>query len=205
MPDEPTNTQHTEKLIDGLERLRSGDSTARDDVIDHTCERMRLLARKMLRGFPTVRRWSETDDVLQNAMVRLHRSLAEVVPETPQAFYGLAATQIRRELIDLARSQRGPMGIGKNLDSDTKAVRHQTDGHQYVEQTEPETLEQWARFHQHIDGLPDEQRQVVDLVWYEGMTKVDAARVIGVSLATVKRRWQAAQLTLHQRLGNIDF
>ena len=70
-----------------------------------------------------MKRWSETDDVLQNAMLRLHRSLAEIQPECPSQFYGLAATQIRRELIDLARHYYGAQGIG---------ARHHTDGGQAV-------------------------------------------------------------------------
>ncbi len=87
---------HTTKLQHWLTLAGRGDTEARNQIIDHTCERLRLLTRKMLRGYPSVRRWSETDDVLQNAMIRLHRSLAEVKPESPRQFYGLAATQIRR-------------------------------------------------------------------------------------------------------------
>jgi RNA polymerase sigma-70 factor (ECF subfamily) len=39
---------------------------------------LRLLAPKMLRGYPSVRRWKIPDDLLQNAMLRLHRAMAEV-------------------------------------------------------------------------------------------------------------------------------
>lgn len=34
----------------------------------------------MLRGYPLVRRWEQTDDVLQNSMMRLYRALAEQPP-----------------------------------------------------------------------------------------------------------------------------
>ena len=105
---------HTTKLKQWLELARTGNVDARTETIDHACERLRLLTRKMLKGYPRVKRWSETDDVLQNAMMRLHRSLIEVKPETPRQFYGLGATQIRRELIDLARNHFGPHGIGAN-------------------------------------------------------------------------------------------
>ena len=77
------------------------------------------LARAMLRRYPHVRRWEETDDLLQAALMRLHRSLAEVQPEGVPHFDNLAAAQIRRELIDLARSYHGPEGLGAN---------HHTDG-----------------------------------------------------------------------------
>ena len=38
---------------------------------------------------------------------------------------------------------------------------------------------------------------------YEGMTQPAAAKVLGVSLATLKRRWQAARLELSEQLKAI--
>ena len=52
------------------------------EVIGRSCERLRQLAHRMLKNYPRLRRWEQTDDVLQNAMIRLHRSLAEVKPES---------------------------------------------------------------------------------------------------------------------------
>ena len=77
----------------------------------------------MLREYSKVKRWEQTDDVLQNAMLRLHRSLVEVKPESPRQFYGLAATQIRRELIDLARHHYSEKGIGENHETDRQDGR----------------------------------------------------------------------------------
>lgn len=191
---------HTHRLQQWLEFARNGNVDARNQIIDHACERLRLLTRKMLKDYPKVKRWSETDDVLQNAMLRLHRSLAEVRPETPRQFYGLAATQIRRELIDLARHFHGAEGIGAKHHTDGgKAAAAQTDNH------EPEDLEAWTRFHEQVERLPDPQREVVNLLWYEGMSQPDAAAMLGISLATLKRRWQAARLTLFENLKDIDF
>lgn len=48
--------------------------------------------------------------------------------------------------------------------------------------------------------MADEQREIVNLLWYEGLSQPEAAAVLGVSLATVKRRWQAARLALYQKL-----
>lgn len=180
--------------LDGwLDDLRRGDAEARNRIIEHACDRLRSLARRMLRGYPGVRRWCETDDVLQGVMIRLHRSLAEVWPESARQFYGLAATQIRRELLDLARHHYGRNGYGAN---------HHTDGGGSAEarpgdREAPEGLEGWTAFHEFIEGLPDEQREVFNLLWYEGLTQPEAAEVLGVSLATLKRRWQSARILLH--------
>jgi hypothetical protein len=60
---------------DLLERLRAGDPSARSSLIALAQGRFAALARAMLRRYPHVRRWEETDDLLQAALMRLHRSL----------------------------------------------------------------------------------------------------------------------------------
>ena len=190
---------HTTKLHDHLIDFNSGDLNAREAIITHTCERLRMRTRQMLRSFPNVSRWSQTDDVLQNAMVRLHRSLAQVKPESPRQYYGLAATQIRRELIDLARHFCGPEGVGANHDTNQGEAIKRTEITSY----KPETVEKWTEFHEAVEELDEKQQAVVDLVWYEGMTQPAAAKVLGVSLATLKRRWQAARLELSEQLKAI--
>jgi hypothetical protein len=66
----------------------------------------------MLGRFPTVRRWADTGDVLQSALVRLLGALKQVDVPSTRAFFGLAAEQMRRELLDLARHFHGPHGYG---------------------------------------------------------------------------------------------
>lgn len=191
---------HTTRLQNWLELARNGDADLRGEIIEHACERLRVLAHKMLRHYPGVRRWCQTDDVLQNAMLRLHRSLAEVRPESASQFYGLAATQIRRELIDLARHYYGAEGEGANHHTDGgRAAERKTDQHR------PDTVVDWTEFHQQVDKLPEEQREVVNLLWYEDLSQPEAAEVLGVSLATLKRRWQAARMAMYEALKNHEF
>ena len=45
----------------------------------------------MLRGFPNVRRWADTDDVLQSALMRLLHTLQATRPEDTRHFADLAA------------------------------------------------------------------------------------------------------------------
>src|SRR3954454_19760024 len=97
-----------------LDRLRAGDASARDELLGLACERLRRLARKMLKDYPGVGRWEQTDDVLQNVLLRLDPALQAVIPPTAHDFFRLAAAQIRRELIDLARHYHGPEGLGAN-------------------------------------------------------------------------------------------
>ena len=80
-----------------LRDLVAGDDTARARILELCSERLRLLTRRMLRGYPTVKRWEDTDDVFQNASLRLYRCLGQVSLETPREIFALAATQIHRE------------------------------------------------------------------------------------------------------------
>ena len=101
-------TDHSTVIQACLDQLRQGDDSARAALLECACERLTRLARRMLRGFPRVQRWEQTDDVLQNALLRLRRALEKTSPESVRSFVNLAAVQIRRELIDLARHYDGP-------------------------------------------------------------------------------------------------
>ena len=116
----PANTLHLHRWVD---RLHAGDSTAGDELLRAVAFRLEGLARRMLRGHPAVRRWADTDDVLQNALLRLLRALRTVRPDSMRSFYGLAAEQIRRELLDLARHFYGPQGVGTNCAATKKYGR----------------------------------------------------------------------------------
>jgi RNA polymerase sigma-70 factor (ECF subfamily) len=188
-----------------LDRLRAGDARARDSLLEHTCDRLRRLTRRMLKTYPGVRRWEGTDDVLQNALLRLHRALADVAPESARHFHQLAALAIRRELLDLARHYAGPLGLAKKHHTDSAGRSANDPGgalHSRAAVTEePASLEEWELFHERAAALPDEERELFGLLFYEGLTQDEAAAVLGVSPRTVKRRWQAARLRLARALG----
>src|SRR5437879_3282015 len=94
-----------------LDRLHAGDATAREELLRIACGRLERLARKMLHRYPRVHRWEETSDVLQNASLRLYRTLAEIRPASVQEFFRLAALNVRRELLDMAKHYYGPEGL----------------------------------------------------------------------------------------------
>ncbi len=186
-----------------IDRALDGDAAAHDDLLDHACDRLLRLTRKMFHARQDLRRWEQTDDVFQDAMLRLHRALAEVQPQTVRHFFNLAAVMIRRTLLDLVKHHFGPHGQGAN---------HHTDGQPADEEGgllhdqadaagEPADLEQWSAFHAQVEALPDEEKEVVNLIWYEALTQEEAAQVLGVSLRTVKRRWQSARCRLHEALN----
>ena len=180
-----------------IDLAKNGDTRAKTLLLDHACERLLKLTRKMFRNYPSLRRWELTDDVFQNSLVRLHRALANTEVESVLHFFNLAGLQIRRELLDLKKHHFGPEGHGSNHHTDRQAP-DDAGGTLYATSDEPEDISMWGEFHARVDKLPDELKEVVNLLFYEGLTQEEGSVVLGVSLRTLKRRWQEAKLRLHE-------
>jgi RNA polymerase sigma factor (sigma-70 family) len=201
MADSLGYTTHLQALLD---RWGNGDATAIDEIISHSQNRLRRMAHRMLAEKPHVRRWNESDDVLQNALIRLHRALKAVKPDSKAAFNALAATQIRRELIDMARQLFGPEGHGRHHQSDPGVEDSQGNNQPLYEAADQATngldLDEIAELHECVAKLPEEQRVVFELIFYQGMRQDEVAGLLTVSDRTIKRRWREARLSLQALL-----
>jgi RNA polymerase sigma-70 factor (ECF subfamily) len=159
----------TTQLLQWLDRMRAGDASAQDELTRGFQGRLELLARKMVGRDRRVARWVDAEDVLQNAMLRLLRALETIQPDSTRAFFGLAAEQMRRELLDLARHYYGPEGEGANHDS---VGPRPDDSRPGLAPPAPDAdandLERWGRFHEEVERLPVREREVVGLVFYHG-------------------------------------
>jgi RNA polymerase sigma-70 factor (ECF subfamily) len=186
-------------------RHLDGDPRAVDELLRRTGHRLEALARKMLRGYPKVRRWEQTADVLQEALLRLDRALRQAPPNDARHFFNLATVQIRRTLLDLARRHAGPMSLAANYDSafahverrDETLPRQSGGG-------EPVSLEDWTAFHEAVEELPDDEREVFQLTWYQALAQREIAKLIDVDERTVRRRWVSAKLMLARRMKEND-
>jgi RNA polymerase sigma-70 factor (ECF subfamily) len=197
-------TSTNQSTIEGwLDRLRDGDDRARQELLHYAWERLTRLTRNMLRGFSRVKRWEQTDDVVQNALLRLYRALADVRPADAVEFYRLAALNIRRELLDLAKHYYGRQGLGANHASLDRTEQSQAGPavDRAVPADDPGSLAAWTAFHAQVERLPDEEKAVFDLLWYQELSQAEAAELLKVSERTIKRRWASARLRLHEVLG----
>ncbi len=197
------NDLDTIALTDLLTRARAGEAAARDDLIRRTERRLEALARKMLRGYPGVGRWEDTADVYQRAVMRLLTALDVVTPASTREFFGLAAEQIRRTLLDLARHYQGARGLGRNHHSwaspdkgEKPAILDPPDS-----RPDPDDLDRWAGIHVAVEQLPTEEREVFMLTFYHGWTQPRIAELFGVDERTIRRRWRAACEMLNVALG----
>lgn len=195
---------HTSQVPAALELWEQGDTSARARLVDYVATRLQHLAHAMLRTNP-VRRWEHSDDLLQQALMRLHRSLEHACPPDARALLQLAALEMRHALIDLARHYFGPCGMGFNL----RSISAQNAASDPLENSNrqglgPEELfdraESFERLYRAIGELPAEEREVVDLIWLHELSQSEAAAVLGIAVKTVGRRWRRARLQLYDSL-----
>jgi len=196
----------TDRLATCLERLAAGDQTARDEILELCQARLQVLSHRLLGRFARVRRWDNTDDVAQNAALRLYRALGETVPKDTRGLLGLMAVQIQRELIDLARKHAGPHSWASNHDTNAGMKGSEwecrVDGAAAPDESQEEIpIERWEEFHAAIKALPGDLREVFRLVWYLGLDRESAAKTLGCSVRTLGRMWQEAREQVRQTLG----
>lgn len=204
-PEPATDATLCHALEASFEALRAGDRATRERIVELMAGRMRSMAHRMLRSFKAVRRWDDTDDVVQNASLRFLRALDETVPESPKHLVNLAALQIRRELVDLVRKHRGPESYASNHDSNSAIV----DGEVVMRvalaadpyTADPE-IDRWTAFHDLAERLPAEEREVFELAWYVGADQAEVAAHLGCSVRTVKRRWDAVKRRIRDACGD---
>jgi RNA polymerase sigma-70 factor (ECF subfamily) len=198
-----TDDTFSAALAECLQRLERGDLSARDRIIELCSDRLHALAHRMLGRYPGVRRWEDTDDVFQNAAMRLHRALGDMQLETPRSIMALAATQLHRELIDLARRHAGPSSYAANHGTNVMPLAAADDGpNQYIDHSPSSdtNLDRWTLFHEAIGNLPDEEREVFHLVWYLGADQKTIATLMNCSERTVKSRWRSAREAVRAEL-----
>jgi RNA polymerase sigma factor (sigma-70 family) len=191
-----------DRIDDCLSRIRSGDRSGREELLQLAGDRLLAITRKIKRTYPDLARWEQTDDVFQTAMMRLMRAIDQVELQSSEHFFRLAAMHIRRELIDLVRHWQGPCGPGRLHATQSPVGRNSgpiipEHGQQTLD---PSRIAEWIEFHEAVENLPDDVRAVFDLLFYQGLPQETAAELLGVDVRTIKRRWREARLALHSRL-----
>jgi len=200
------NNSQSTRLQSIFDRLQIGDQAAKDELLAHMNDRLRRLTATLLRDFPAVRRWDQTDDVWQEVAIKLHRALDDLKPGNVQELLGLAAKRIRWTLLDLVRKHQGPQGLGaKHQSAGGRDSKGDVRQHDPPDDTAgPRTLAELAELHALVDSLPNEEREAFELRYYNGLSRGEVAELLGVSERTVQRRMRAAKELLYAKLHRED-
>ena len=194
----------TTQLQGLLDRMAAGDPAAREELIGRAYERLRRLARKMLKDFPRVRAFEDSVDVLHDSLPRLLRALDGVPPASVAEFFSRMSRALRWELLNLLRRYYGPEGpggkqIGLEAGDSGANAASALAGPSTV--GSPSRLAHWTEFHEAVEKLPEKERQVFELLYYQELTQAEAAAVLQVAEITVRRHGLAARRRLGALLG----
>lgn len=195
MSDERT-TVVVQRYLDEL----AGDSPAEPVVralLDRAVRRLHLLCATLLyRSYPRLMQPPvnlQVDELLGAVAERLLKALRAVHPPTVRQFFALANQHLRWELNDLARrldDQPAAVELREGLvpAPPSSGSGLSADGHRMLAA---------------IGDLPEDEREAFDLVRVQGLTQVEAAQVLDVSVATVKRRLNRSLRLLTEKLGDL--
>jgi RNA polymerase sigma factor (sigma-70 family) len=195
------NEGHTTAVIQRYLDAIQGDTVAEPvirDLLERAVHRLRLLCGALLhRSYPRLTQPPlnlETDELVSGVVAGLITALQKVRPQTVRQFFGLANQHMRWQLNDLARLLDKRPRLAAVAESGVVAGPESSDS----------MLSQDARrMLSAIEGLPEEDREVFELVRIQGLMHAEAAAVVGVSVKTVQRRLNHARLLLAEELADL--
>ena len=177
-----------------LAEARNGDAAALDRLLPILYDELHALAHRERRRRGAAETLSTTA-LVHEAYEKLAR--ADGNWNDRAHFFRVAATAMRQVIVDYARAQhaqkRGggparsltnvpPLGLSVDADADDVLALDMA-------------LDRLAE-------LDERQSEVVQLRYFAGLTVPEAAEVLEVSPATVKRDWTAARAWLHREIGH---
>jgi RNA polymerase sigma factor (sigma-70 family) len=194
-------TAAVQRYLDELANLH-GEAPAEPivrELLATAVDRLHLLCRTLLyRSYPRLARpplGLQTEEMLSSVVERLLKAMREVRPPTVRQFFALANQHMRWELNDLAR----------RLDEESRAVELRESSVPAPEESDSSQLSpNIRRIMDSIDSLPEEEREVFNLVRIQGMTQTEAATVLEVSVKTIQRRLNRGLMVLANKLGDLE-
>lgn len=136
----------------------------------------------------------DVEDIVHDAFLKAHDRLEELREDA--AFRGWLASIVVRLVRSRLRRGRllGSLGLGQQEPIDLDALAAEGAG--------PETRVLLAQIYSVLRRIPVDQRIAWILRYVDKHTLVDVAKMVGCSLATVKRRISAAQAVLDTALAD---
>jgi RNA polymerase sigma-70 factor (ECF subfamily) len=196
------NGETTSDVRDLIERLRAGDDSARQALLERVHHRLRRIAAAALRKeFPRLRAQHDLDSVVDEAWVQLMKALETTRPATVEGFFSLVFLKVNHVLLDMARRQgrhdhrREPRAAdpGSSEDAGLGDVPDTTH--------EPARLAVWTELHREVEKLPETQRLVFNLYYLADFSQAETARLLDLHPKEVSRLWLAAAGRLAEWLG----
>jgi RNA polymerase sigma factor (sigma-70 family) len=192
--------EHATAMVQRYVNELGGDSPAEPivrDLLDRAVRRLHLLCATLPhRSYPRLAQPPlnvQADELLGAVAERLLKAMREARPQTVRQFFALANQHMRWELNDLARRLDEQPAAVELCEGLVPAPASSVSG------LSPDGLRMLGA----IDELPEDEREVFDLVRIQGMTQTETAKLLGVADVTVKRRLNRGLRLLAERLADL--
>lgn len=177
-----------------LEKLRNNDKDAKNAIIVQTLNRLERISRRMFHKFPALKQSEETGDILHMLVLKLDKALSTVVPDSVAGYFALVNLNLNWILKELARKTKTSGVLKSNGMNDIlNGVSDPYSG--------PKSNLEWVDFFEILEKLSQENREVFDLIWLQGLDQKQAAKVLGISLRTFIRRWIKSKLEIRKLIN----
>jgi RNA polymerase sigma factor (TIGR02999 family) len=186
-----------------LQRWADGDAAALESLWPLVYDDVRRLARRQM-SRERVDHTLQGTALVNEAFIRL--SGQRVLEwQNREQFLSLAAQIMRRVLVDHARqrgAQRRGDGARRLSLHDTQAA-FEVDAAQALDALNDERVDVLAidTALSRLQQIDAPQGRIVELRYFGGLTLEETARVVGISLASVKREWAMARAWLRRELA----
>ena len=185
----------TSEVTTILKQWSDGDAAAPERLMPLVYEELRRLARQRLSR--------ESDDNSLQATALVHEAYLRLVDQTRvnwqnrAHFYGIAASMMRRVLVDHARARASNKRGGA-------AVRLSLDDVQAPIEQRAADLVALDEALQRLTQLDERKSRIVEMRFFGGLSEEDIATVLDVSRRTVLREWKKARLWLYRELSRME-
>ncbi len=172
-------------------RIRAGDSGAFETIYDRYCDEAFGIAMRV-----TGRRRA-AEEATQDAFVSLWRS-ARTYDGNRGTVKAWLLTMVRNRSIDSIRHEAHHE---RTVEIDDALAERLQDG----ECIEDDVADREEALHARrlLDSLPGEQREVIELAYFNGLTQAEIADQIKIPLGTVKGRQRLALEKMHRSLAGL--
>jgi RNA polymerase sigma-70 factor (ECF subfamily) len=195
--DEAATTVMIQRYLDALPGQADAEPVVRE-LLARAVGRLRLLCANLLyKSYPRLADPPlnlQTDELLGGVVAGLLTALQATRPTTVRGFFALATQHMRWQLNDLARRLDQQPALAPLPEAGVAGAPSSSDSC-----LSPDGRRILAA----IEALPQEEREVFDLVGIQGLTYAETAAVVEVSEKTVQRRLNRARLLLAEQLADL--
>lgn len=186
----PANPEQARREVRLVERIAQGDEGALGELHDRYAGLLLALARRVLSSA------EEAEDVVQDVFVQIWNQARRYDASRASVSTWLSLI-VRSRSIDRLRSRQVKERTAKAAHEENSEVDTSPDGDSNVLEDERS-----QRIRRELAELPEEQKQVLEYAFFQGLTQSEIAETYGIPLGTVKTRTLLAMKKMRAALAD---